>query len=801
MATLKVYLDRVLLNDNPLGLQDMDFTIEREDTIGNLEQVLREKTETSLKFVGDGYRKIANSRITDYCADILCTIVYSCPDYDESIFEGYIQQRNVEIDIARCIATVSPLKDSSFSALIRDYMEVEIATYYTKSLNCADINPVNQTYTFSDDFTDPTSYVYRRGFDVLDLFKFYVAYITDNRITVVSDYLTATSLGDARYAVTNGYNLHNTNGNLAQTNVLLSFAKLFNELRKKLKLYMAVEYDGQNIPYLRIEPESYFYDNTTKILTIDSVPRGTLETLDSARLYNRIDVGSKDTFVTDEANVDYPQNALTAWNDESFTGCGGCSGDKDNILDLVSEFIIDSNMIYEALNVPAGDAYEHDDKIYLFWYFIDVTTQERIAFIANNPPFNKNIYNETLINETVLENWVGQGTGCVATVRSATDGFYVSPEPPYTVADVNCHPVGCSQIQQRALNGLVIFDNTSNVSTLDVTSINPYTGDSPLPGGVDTASIFTVPDTGNYNFRAYTKFAPCSFNLSRLECYVSLTIVVYTDNTLSGSPIYEFTDTQDFPWCLFCDSVAEVSVETGMIYLSPGNIVFVYYTTDFADVRGELIMCPVDSSFTLIDEDVGCDSISDEANAYPYLVTTEYPICFSDWQTMRDNKGGYIEMNGKEYYIKKVSYKPGKNSTLTLLAKNTICEPCEDVICDNTSCGVVTLTDAVYEACDLELVVDVVNNSDCDNVEKIQVLIERNRNSTGWVEFPLDVNEFVVVDGIQSVFINTLMVEDAGAGSTFEYRVSIRGYCPLTFWASWGSTVPVVFYGSGCTGI
>lgn len=40
------------------------------------------------------------------------------------------------------------------------------------------------------------------------------------------------------------------------------------------------------------------------------------------------------------------------------------AGEKDTTFDLISDFIIDANIIHEAMNQPIGADYDNDDAIF-----------------------------------------------------------------------------------------------------------------------------------------------------------------------------------------------------------------------------------------------------------------------------------------------------------------------------------------------------------------------------------------------------------------------------------------------------
>ena len=157
------------------------------------------------------------------------------------------------------------------------------------------------------------------GFDVLDVLNYQIKYATDNKAYVVSDYLTTN-----KYMITNGYNLHNDSGSLEQKYPNVSFNKLFEELRKKFRLFMVIEYDVDGIPYLRIEPESYSF-SSTNILDISDIQDSTTEEIDKTRLYNSIKVGSKITEPTTVETIYDENSPVLSFIESTFTTCGECT--------------------------------------------------------------------------------------------------------------------------------------------------------------------------------------------------------------------------------------------------------------------------------------------------------------------------------------------------------------------------------------------------------------------------------------------------------------------------------------------
>jgi len=110
---------------------------------------------------------------------------------------------------------------------------------------------------------------------------------------------------------------------------MLEYHLLFDELRKKLRLFMVIEYDINNNPYLRIEPESYSFSNSN-VLNIIGIPNGTEERADSKRLFNSIEVGSNFTDFSLESDYYPTDNPILSFRKSVFNTCGECSVNNDS---------------------------------------------------------------------------------------------------------------------------------------------------------------------------------------------------------------------------------------------------------------------------------------------------------------------------------------------------------------------------------------------------------------------------------------------------------------------------------------
>ena len=117
MVRYKLYLDGILINERPKGLDELILAIQREDGFNNSEQILRESIDVQLEFSGDGYRYICTKRQQNFCEEILCSLDAECDGYTDTLFEGLIKQNDIKVTLKKCIAKASSIKDNSFNGL------------------------------------------------------------------------------------------------------------------------------------------------------------------------------------------------------------------------------------------------------------------------------------------------------------------------------------------------------------------------------------------------------------------------------------------------------------------------------------------------------------------------------------------------------------------------------------------------------------------------------------------------------------------------------------------------------------
>ena len=656
-----VYFDNILQDAKDIiNINDsFETSIVREDGFSGTEQIIREKSETLLQFTGQAYKYVNDIMKENPCAEIQFKIEDSECGY---IYNGIIPVTSVELSPSKYIGKTT-IKDNSFSAYIREYFGVKVDLFNRKTIGCLPLDAINKQFELYKTHNNTTDIVAITAYDALDIFKFLVGYFTDNTINVVSDYLT-----NNRYAITTGYNMHNYAASSGEVYPVLSIQELFSELRKKLNLYMGIEYDEFNNPYLRIEQQSYFFLDSLELFSIDELPKDIKQDYDIKRDFNEILIGSETTKeVGDSTDIHYPQDRYTSWNKESYSGCGTCTGEKDSVLELVSNYVIDSNIIYEVLNWGLND-YEYDSDIFMFNYEVSSGVNIAIRTLLDGTYF----YNESITNENVLSNWIDYYGKCISISRYPKNGFiadyvgYIYSTPAIPNVDGGTDGVTFSNI---------VYDLNGTIFT--------YTGNALYPANVDRVGgvystvfkYFKAPVSGSYNLRAQlVRLLQTSRLTFPTSLDVQLQIVTYTDNTFATiintySIIGNTANAVTIPTSL--------TLETGEISLNAGECAVLVFS--FFDTSGTIISLSVSFDFTadnIIFEllsDGTCETLDyNNQNSKPYQVYFDYPLCYSDYLKSINNKGGYISIKNNKYWIKELIYRHKKMSGFILIGNDSL---------------------------------------------------------------------------------------------------------------------------------
>lgn len=337
----------------------------------------------------------------------------------EKVWRGDIKPQDFEFDLINYSAD-GQILDASWSARIKDASEQEVSLRRGIGKNGQRITKCPFVDTR---FFDPTDGNYYAGsyitFRVFEVFKYLVAYHCGDDVTFASDYFTygVDGAGDGeQYCITHGRALRQ--GGLTH-DLEVSFAELFDELNKKLNLWIIVEgtYDA---PVIRIEPQSYIFQESQAYQINNPESVVTRVVLD--RLYTKVTVGGDSADYAPANNATYAERPYKDWREVEYATVGDC-GFENRELNLVSTWKIDNNSIHQALEADDDESYDDD----IFIVEID-QNGFAIKFTSEVTQGNADLdsfYNFNLNNEETIIRWFGQ------LPEPTTEPYHIRGTQPY----------------------------------------------------------------------------------------------------------------------------------------------------------------------------------------------------------------------------------------------------------------------------------------------------------------------------------------------------------------------------------
>jgi hypothetical protein len=461
MAYIQVYLDNTLLSEPPINWEDFEESIERDPDIRGL----LPKYPTRLTFTGDGYDYLKQTFEDDgYCSVVDVTFNVSC-DEDGSFveyFKGKIFISTCTFNLSKC-QVETEVSDNNYAATIYNNKNIKANFQAPLSKNGVTITAPPLIGIYPHDCTDGTYYTsYRYGYNILDAFEYLIAFMSDGQIDFISSYFSSFT-DSGKLMVMRGRQLRLYDA--GSYDVTISFQELFIELNKKFNISFAMELQTNGRWRMRIENEAYFYQ--TGIAFKKRYIQDLKQFFNGQLLYSQINVGSRIT-VDDPDNFCLPDIQSITFTEENYYLQSICN--NDNELDLVSDFIIDSNVFQDILQNNNDD---YDNDICLIQYTGATLESTQFDLIPTAA-----IYNELLLNYKVIERWnVGS-----AVAKYTSDG-----------------------------NDNIVVEKTDNVSVSPVVLTTPSGSGSFLPVLYQTEVIdannnwtsqqrFTSPADGLYSF-------------------------------------------------------------------------------------------------------------------------------------------------------------------------------------------------------------------------------------------------------------------------------------------------------------
>lgn len=392
----QVTFDGSTVVDNPIGWDEITTTITQVEDVRGL--VVQQ--ESSVQFEGTAYSYLKSAYDSNYCASVTCDYDLDCGSGFTSFYKGIILLKDVEFDIYNCIAAVD-VKDDSYLAKIQNNKKAKAVIDVGISKNGDPLAPnITPVTPISIEFLNPddgmsysSAKTGREVYRVYDTLRFLIDYMTDGTVGFESDYFNT---GEGQYTyITTGL-IASTGAGTAPN---ISYEDFFNELNKLFNIGFAIEESGGN-PVIRIENITALFNSTTTAVfnNVNSLKLST----DIDVLYASVRVGDSNHTKADDLPTfsGFPDIRFLSFDEEDYTVVGECSEDK--VLDLVSDWVIDSNTIQDIVGNGNDD---FDEDILFIQVDSGLTTTENGIDPTNPTTQTYFPYNAILNNKSKIERW------------------------------------------------------------------------------------------------------------------------------------------------------------------------------------------------------------------------------------------------------------------------------------------------------------------------------------------------------------------------------------------------------------
>lgn len=208
---------------DPIGWNESAKKIRRDEKY----KALFVEYVPDLTFHSDGFDFINNLITTNgFCTEVGVIVQERKSEYDlfTNYFIGTIRLMDVEVDEERKLIKCN-VEDETLSALIRIREDVRVKLDAVKTMTGQTLIPAAQK-TISVRDINAATYLSRYGYFVWDVFQMVLAYISDNRISFVSDYFSTQTTSRPTKVIT----FLNPAGDLTSgAPVVITYRNFFNQ--------------------------------------------------------------------------------------------------------------------------------------------------------------------------------------------------------------------------------------------------------------------------------------------------------------------------------------------------------------------------------------------------------------------------------------------------------------------------------------------------------------------------------------------------------------------------------------------
>lgn len=419
----KFYIDGQLV-DQPVNDTALRTTIKRDQ----LQNSILVTQDVELTWNGnnspDAGQASGYSYLLGLFEDSTCNeaevVVYSEVSASSTIrvYTGTIKMPTCKVDRQRALITCA-IEDNSFYAFINNNknIKVNLAAQRTKSyqnLTALDFYDCDLFNSANCIYGSVVGYTYK-GFRCVDVFDFIIRALTDNRVTVQSDFLSNLTnqpflfKGQALGTSYTGFPL------APEPFIEISFDELYKELGKIYNLSMWIDETDPDNPILRIEDYISTFDQELQY-TFEDIKELTTS-VDFSENYSNVRVGANTVTSGNPSIYPFPSGvSYYGFNEENYFPFGQCN--INNEYNLVNDYIIDSNSIQDAL---LGNT-NLTDNIFLI-ECDNVDTVNLTALAVQYDPFNDgscyynmgfNNFNKINRHQSKFETTFGNFFGSIA---------------------------------------------------------------------------------------------------------------------------------------------------------------------------------------------------------------------------------------------------------------------------------------------------------------------------------------------------------------------------------------------------
>ena len=628
---LRLKFDNKIINEEDvIGLDEFSRTLIYEEE----QSVFRLKTESKFELIGQTYTEVYNKVKLENCKRFDFVIEDSCDGVYYPIFIGYVYASDIIFKINSCKAILDLIKDDSYSGIINALQDNNLNLYNRYSPNCT---PTNINQYLVDYFDDTASFIYndRKSYKWAEILEYLVLYYSNGTIDFQTNVIE-------EIWVTNGYNLRAQTGRNDLEYFEVNFFDIYNNLRKLLNLAIVIEYNITGKPILKVVYKDYLYSGgLIKEFTDDDVSFDFEVNLDKARQYNSVSIGS-DNFELQDQFYDFwnDENPMQTWQKRELTTCSDCLSERGNNLDLVVNYIIDSDLIFETLD--GSDA--SDENIFLIEAIYSTLKAKEYTI-----PFAVFHYNRLFINENVINRY-SNDINCYIKDSLAGDGVFIAKG---LVSKNFLYTQGTGMIgTAKDLNYIegVAFNSIKDNGGNSI--------DTTITGG-DNGLTYVIPTTGDYQFQFKGTYGFIQFN--SLDVRIRLGIRVYASGTIpyvgASNHIHEeFIENLDYD---YSDGQIPFFIQLQKT-LNAGDLVvcFMYAELDynFPNPNGIVFEIGVkDFEFNYI----GCatvDTQTSSINDKPYLAKFNFLQTSKEFYdlTRSTQRYGYYRYKNSKMWIKEI---------------------------------------------------------------------------------------------------------------------------------------------------